>query len=50
MVLNKFPKPSWYIGLLVFLWGTVMTCNGFVHNFSGLVVVRFLLGLFEYVA
>ncbi len=49
MLLDNFSRPSWYIGALVALWGTVMTCNGFVRNYAGLVVVRFFLGLFEYV-
>lgn len=47
MLLKKFKRPSYYLGVLVLCWGIVMTCTGFVQNFSGLVAVRFLLGLFE---
>src|SRR4051794_9806651 len=47
MVLNKFKRPSYYLGMLVFLWGLVMTCTGFIHNFGALCAIRFLLGLFE---
>lgn len=48
MLLNKFKRPSYYLGLLVISWGIVMTCTGTVKNFSGLVAVRFFLGLAEY--
>lgn len=47
MLLNKFAKPSRFIGMLVICWGIVMTCTGFVQNFAGLATIRFLLGLFE---
>ncbi|TPX09500.1 uncharacterized protein E0L32_009243 [Thyridium curvatum] len=47
LILNKFKKPSQYIALIVFLWGVIMVCTGFVTNFSTLCAVRFLLGLFE---
>ncbi|KAK4235575.1 major facilitator superfamily domain-containing protein [Achaetomium macrosporum] len=47
MLLKNFKHPSYYLGMLVLLWGIIMTCTGFVQNFSGLVAVRFLLGLFE---
>lgn len=50
MLLKKLKRPSYYIGMLVFCWGIIMTCTGFVQNFSGLVAVRFLLGLFECVS
>lgn len=49
MLLAKFAKPSLYIGILIFLWGIVMTLSGVVQNFGGLVATRFFLGLFEYV-
>ena len=47
MLLNKFKRPSFYIGMLVVSWGVVMTCTGVVRNFSGLVAIRFMLGLAE---
>jgi len=47
MILNKFKRPSLYLGSLVLAWGIIMTCTGLVQNFEGLVAIRFLLGLFE---
>lgn len=47
IILNRFKKPSQYLGFLIFCWGVIMLCTGFVQNFAGLVVIRFLLGLFE---
>ncbi|KAI8339467.1 major facilitator superfamily domain-containing protein [Chlamydoabsidia padenii] len=36
-----------YIGSIVFLWGGVLTAMAFGHNFSQMMAMRFLLGLFE---
>ncbi|KAG0179517.1 hypothetical protein DFQ29_002024 [Apophysomyces sp. BC1021] len=36
-----------YIGVIVFVWGAVLFCSGFVQNFSQMTALRFLLGLFE---
>ncbi|KAG0176631.1 hypothetical protein DFQ29_005878 [Apophysomyces sp. BC1021] len=36
-----------YIGIVVFVWGAVLVCTGFVNNFSQLSALRFLLGFFE---
>ncbi|KAL4912758.1 MFS general substrate transporter [Aspergillus aurantiobrunneus] len=47
IILNHFNKPSVYLGGLIFIWGVVMMCTGFVQNFDSLVAIRFLLGLFE---
>lgn len=47
MILNKFSRPSTYMGTLVLSWGIVMTVTGLVKDFGGLVAVRLLLGLFE---
>lgn len=47
MVLNRFKRPSIYLGSLIIIWGIIMTCTGFVQNFAGLMVIRFLLGFFE---
>lgn len=49
VLLKKFSRPSVYIGILVTTWGIVMTLHGVVRNFAGLLVVRLLLGVFEYV-
>ncbi|CAG8108327.1 unnamed protein product [Penicillium olsonii] len=47
IILNRLKRPSQYLGFLIFCWGVIMLCTGFVQNFAGLVVIRFLLGLFE---
>ncbi|KAH7081123.1 major facilitator superfamily domain-containing protein [Paraphoma chrysanthemicola] len=47
MILAKFKRPSWYMGILILCWGTVMTLMGTVQNFAGLCATRFFLGLFE---
>ncbi|OAL43333.1 MFS general substrate transporter [Pyrenochaeta sp. DS3sAY3a] len=36
-----------YLGSLIFCWGIVTMCFGFVHTFGQLVALRFLLGVFE---
>ncbi|KAH7049336.1 permease of the major facilitator superfamily [Macrophomina phaseolina] len=47
MILERFTRPSLYLGSIVLAWGVIMTCTGIVQNFAGLTVIRFLLGLFE---
>lgn len=47
IIIQKFKRPSTYMGIIIVSWGIIMTLTGVVHNFAGLVVVRFLLGLFE---
>ena len=47
IILNRFKRPSIYFTCLIFSWGIVMMCTGFVQSFAGLVVIRLLLGLFE---
>lgn len=37
-------RPSLYLSGAMTLWGVVSTCNAGVHNFTGLVLVRFFLG------
>lgn len=49
IILNHFNKPSVYLGTLIFIWGVIMMCTGFVQSFGSLVAIRFLLGLFEYI-
>jgi MFS family permease len=43
----KRVRPSIYICTLMFLWGIVNMCMGFVHSYEALVGLRFLLGVFE---
>ncbi|SMY21593.1 unnamed protein product [Zymoseptoria tritici ST99CH_1A5] len=47
IILNRFKRPSTFMGIIVSIWGLVMTCTGFVQRFSGLCITRVLLGLFE---
>ncbi|KAG0168155.1 hypothetical protein DFQ30_005135 [Apophysomyces sp. BC1015] len=44
--LQRFPIAR-YIGVIVFVWGAVLFCSGFVQNFSQITALRFLLGFFE---
>ncbi|KAK1749707.1 major facilitator superfamily domain-containing protein [Echria macrotheca] len=46
MVIRKV-RPSLYISSLMFLWGIVNMCMGFVHSYAALVALRVLLGVFE---
>ena len=45
-VLKQF-KPSRWLPFLVTLWGTVTTLSGLVQSYSGLLAIRFFLGLCE---
>ncbi|KAJ6518917.1 MFS general substrate transporter [Mycena sanguinolenta] len=40
-------RPSVWFSFLMFMWGLMMTLQGFVHNFGGLLGLRWMLGLFE---
>ena len=46
MVICKV-RPSWYLSGLIFCWGIVNMCMGFVHSYEALVTLRFFLGVFE---
>ncbi|KAM0750752.1 MFS general substrate transporter [Meredithblackwellia eburnea MCA 4105] len=43
----KFIRPSIWIPIIMVLWGTVMTLQGIVRNYHGLLATRALLGLTE---
>ncbi|THW15795.1 MFS general substrate transporter [Aureobasidium pullulans] len=47
MILDKFNRPSVFMGTIVFVWGVIVMCTGFVTGFAGLCVTRVFLGLFE---
>ncbi|CAN9262229.1 unnamed protein product [Alternaria alternata] len=47
ILLKKFKRPSYYLGILIVCWGIVMTSMGVVKNFAGLLATRILLGVFE---
>ncbi|KIW04987.1 hypothetical protein, variant [Verruconis gallopava] len=46
MLIQKLPVAKYLAGN-VFLWGAVIACSASATNFRGLMVVRFLLGVFE---
>ncbi|GLA37031.1 hypothetical protein AnigIFM63309_003531 [Aspergillus niger] len=46
-VLLKRWRPSVFIPIIMVVWGICMTCMGLVHNFSGIMAVRWFLGLAE---
>ncbi|KAF1848174.1 MFS general substrate transporter [Cucurbitaria berberidis CBS 394.84] len=47
ILLKKFKRPSYYLGILIFCWGIIMTMMGVVKGFTGLLITRILLGVFE---
>ncbi|GAB7366415.1 hypothetical protein MBLNU230_g8212t1 [Neophaeotheca triangularis] len=47
IILKRFNRPSYYMGILVTCWGIIMTCHGVVTNYAGIMVLRILLGVFE---
>ncbi|EEH35030.2 hypothetical protein PAAG_06077 [Paracoccidioides lutzii Pb01] len=46
-VLLKKMRPSFFIPLIMFFWGTCLTCMGLVTNFAGLMTARWFLGVTE---
>jgi MFS family permease len=46
MIIKKF-RPSLYLSILMFCWGIINMCMGFVHSYGALLGLRFLLGIFE---
>ncbi|TFK66710.1 MFS general substrate transporter [Pluteus cervinus] len=46
-VFLKRLRPSIWLSALMFLWGVMMTMQGFVKNFGDLMGMRWLLGTFE---
>lgn len=46
ILLKKFTPRVW-LSLCISGFGIVVLCQGFVHNYSGLLATRFFLGLFE---
>ncbi|KAL2822864.1 major facilitator superfamily domain-containing protein [Aspergillus granulosus] len=45
--INRISRPSLYISAIMLLWGLVSTLSGVVHNFAGMVSIRFFLGFVE---
>jgi hypothetical protein len=46
LLLQKLPVAK-YLACNVFLWGCVISCSAAAKDFKALMVVRFLLGIFE---
>lgn len=46
MIIKRF-RPSLYLSSLMFCWGIINMCMGFVHSYGALLGLRFLLGIFE---
>ncbi|KIK94523.1 hypothetical protein PAXRUDRAFT_142638 [Paxillus rubicundulus Ve08.2h10] len=46
-VILKRLRPSVWLSALMFLWGVMMTVQGLVHNYTGLMAMRWMLGTFE---
>jgi MFS family permease len=44
--MQRFPTAK-YLGLMVVLWGTIVTVTAACHNYAGLITTRVLLGCFE---
>ncbi|KAJ4039224.1 hypothetical protein NW761_007889 [Fusarium oxysporum] len=47
MFINRIQRPSLYISAAMLLWGLISTLSGSVHNFAGMVCIRFFLGFVE---
>ena len=46
-IVLKIMRPSWWIAIMMLAWGIVMTLQGIVQNYHGLVATRTMLGLAE---
>ncbi|KAI8671726.1 MFS domain-containing protein [Fusarium keratoplasticum] len=46
-ILIRKVRPSFYLSGLMFCWGIINMCMGFIHSYGSLVALRFLLGAFE---
>ncbi|KAA8905772.1 hypothetical protein TRICI_005229 [Trichomonascus ciferrii] len=47
MLLSKIGKPSMYLSGCMFIWAAISTCTAAAFNFSGLLAIRFFLGIVE---
>ncbi|KAL6702556.1 hypothetical protein ACN47E_001553 [Coniothyrium glycines] len=47
IIINRIPRPSLYISVVMLLWGMISTLSGNVTNFAGMVAVRFFIGFVE---
>jgi MFS family permease len=47
LFLNKIGLPAIYLPCCMIVWGIISAATGSVHNYSGLIAVRFFLGFVE---
>jgi MFS family permease len=47
MIINRIPRPSLYISVVMLLWGMISTLSGNTTSFAGMVSVRFFIGFVE---
>ena len=47
MIINRIPRPSLYIAIVMLIWGMISTLSGNVTNFAGMVAIRFFIGFVE---
>lgn len=47
ILINRIARPSWYISGVMLIWGMISTLSGSVHDFTGMVLIRFFLGFVE---
>jgi MFS family permease len=47
MLINRIPRPSLYIAVVMLIWGMISTLSGNVTNFAGMVAIRFFIGFVE---
>ncbi|KIW83497.1 hypothetical protein Z517_02742 [Fonsecaea pedrosoi CBS 271.37] len=46
-IILKMTRPSYYISILLFVWGLIVTLTGLVQSYSGLLAARWFLGTAE---
>lgn len=46
-IVLKLMRPSWWITIMMISWGVVMTLQGIVKDYGGLVATRTMLGVTE---
>ncbi|KAJ4361796.1 hypothetical protein N0V83_010737 [Neocucurbitaria cava] len=47
MIINRIPRPSLYISIVMLIWGMISTLSGNTKNFEGMVAIRFFIGFVE---
>lgn len=47
VILSRVARPAYYLCGCMAVWGFLSACTAFTHNFTGLLLCRFLLGFVE---